>query len=40
MHFPLLDIFWTMLWFFLWVAWIFLLFRWLPTSSAARTSAV
>lgn len=25
--YPLLGIFWTMLWFFLWVAWIVLLFR-------------
>lgn len=25
--YPLLDVFWTMLWFFLWVMWIFLLFR-------------
>ena len=24
---PLLDVFWTMLWFFLWVLWFFLLFR-------------
>jgi Na+-transporting methylmalonyl-CoA/oxaloacetate decarboxylase gamma subunit len=24
---PLLDIFWTMMWFFLWVLWFFLLFR-------------
>ncbi|MFH9728242.1 SHOCT domain-containing protein [Streptomyces sp. NPDC017254] len=25
--YPLLDIFWTMLWFFLWIMWFFLLFR-------------
>lgn len=25
--YPLLGLFWTMLWFFLWVAWIMLLFR-------------
>ncbi|MEV4939854.1 SHOCT domain-containing protein [Streptomyces zaomyceticus] len=25
--YPLLDVFWTMLWFFLWVMWFFLLFR-------------
>ena len=25
--YPLLNVFWTMLWFFLWVLWIFLLFR-------------
>jgi hypothetical protein len=25
--YPLLGIFWTMLWFFLWIAWIVLLFR-------------
>jgi hypothetical protein len=25
--YPLLDLFWTMLMFFLWIAWIFLLFR-------------
>jgi Short C-terminal domain/Phospholipase_D-nuclease N-terminal len=24
---PLLDVFWTMLWFFLWIMWFFLLFR-------------
>lgn len=24
---PLLDAFWTMMWFFLWILWIFLLFR-------------
>jgi Phospholipase_D-nuclease N-terminal/Short C-terminal domain len=24
---PLLDVFWTMMWFFLWVLWFFLLFR-------------
>jgi len=24
---PLLDVFWTMLWFFLWILWFFLLFR-------------
>ncbi|MFE9424651.1 SHOCT domain-containing protein [Kitasatospora sp. NPDC006697] len=28
MHgYPLLDIFWTMLWFFLWILWLFLLVR-------------
>ncbi|MGE5289725.1 MAG: SHOCT domain-containing protein [Micromonosporaceae bacterium] len=27
MGYPLLDVFWTMLWFFLWVLWIFLLVR-------------
>lgn len=27
MSYPLLDVFWTMLWFFLWVLWIFLLVR-------------
>jgi heme exporter protein D len=25
--YPLLGVFWTMLWFFLWFAWLFLLFR-------------
>ena len=25
--YPLLDAFWTMLWFFLWILWFFLLFR-------------
>jgi Short C-terminal domain/Phospholipase_D-nuclease N-terminal len=25
--YPLLELFWTMLWFFLWVAWLMLLFR-------------
>ncbi len=25
--YPLLELFWTMLWFFLWIAWIMLLFR-------------
>ncbi|MFC1407057.1 MULTISPECIES: SHOCT domain-containing protein [Streptacidiphilus] len=25
--YPLLDLFWTMLWFFLWIMWLFLLFR-------------
>jgi hypothetical protein len=25
--YPLLNVFWTMLWFFLWVLWFFLLFR-------------
>ncbi|MEW1914620.1 SHOCT domain-containing protein [Kitasatospora sp. NPDC085895] len=25
--YPLLNIFWTMLWFFLWILWFFLLFR-------------
>ncbi len=25
--YPLLDVFWTMMWFFLWVMWIFLLVR-------------
>ncbi|MFB7512526.1 SHOCT domain-containing protein [Streptomyces sp. NPDC056144] len=25
--FPLLDLFWTMLWFFLWIMWLFLLFK-------------
>jgi hypothetical protein len=24
---PLLDVFWTMMWFFLWVLWIFLIVR-------------
>jgi Short C-terminal domain/Phospholipase_D-nuclease N-terminal len=27
MHYPLLDAFWTMLLFFLWIMWLFLLFR-------------
>ncbi|GAA2153588.1 SHOCT domain-containing protein [Kitasatospora kazusensis] len=27
MNYPLLDIFWTMLWFFMWIIWIMLLFR-------------
>ena len=27
MNYPLLDAFWTMLWFFLWILWFFLLFR-------------
>lgn len=27
MSYPLLDVFWTMLWFFLWIMWIFLLVR-------------
>lgn len=27
MNYPLLDAFWTMLWFFLWILWLFLLFR-------------
>ena len=27
MGYPLLDVFWTMLWFFLWILWIFLLVR-------------
>jgi hypothetical protein len=27
MNYPLLDAFWTMLWFFLWIMWLFLLFR-------------
>jgi type VI protein secretion system component VasK len=26
-HYPLLNLFWTMLWLFLWIMWIFLLFR-------------
>ncbi|MFC1400826.1 MULTISPECIES: SHOCT domain-containing protein [Streptacidiphilus] len=26
-NYPLLDAFWTMLWFFLWIMWLFLLFR-------------
>lgn len=26
-HYPLLDLFWTMLWFFLWIMWLFLLFK-------------
>ena len=26
-HYPLLNLFWTMLWLFLWILWIFLLFR-------------
>ena len=25
--YPLLEVFWTMLWFFLWIGWIMLLFR-------------
>ena len=25
--YPLLGVFWTMLWFFIWIAWLFLLFR-------------
>ncbi|MGI5466254.1 hypothetical protein [Streptomyces sp. CA-132043] len=25
--YPLLNLFWTMLWFFLWLMWLFLLFR-------------
>ncbi|MFB7358669.1 SHOCT domain-containing protein [Streptomyces gardneri] len=25
--YPLLDVFWTMLWFFLWIMWLFLLFK-------------
>lgn len=25
--YPLLDLFWTMMWFFLWILWLFLLFR-------------
>ncbi|MEV6396918.1 SHOCT domain-containing protein [Streptomyces sp. NPDC051907] len=25
--YPLLNVFWTMLWFFLWIMWLFLLFR-------------
>ena len=27
MNYPLLNAFWTMLWFFLWILWFFLLFR-------------
>jgi Short C-terminal domain/Phospholipase_D-nuclease N-terminal len=27
MSYPLLDVFWTMMWFFLWVLWFFLLIR-------------
>ena len=27
MNYPLLDLFWTFLWFFLWIVWIFILFR-------------
>ncbi|OIJ68904.1 SHOCT domain-containing protein [Streptomyces mangrovisoli] len=27
MNYPLLDVFWTMLWFFLWIMWFMLLFR-------------
>jgi Short C-terminal domain/Phospholipase_D-nuclease N-terminal len=27
MSYPLLDVFWTMLWFFLWILWFFLLIR-------------
>jgi hypothetical protein len=27
MDYPLLNLFWTMLWFFLWILWIFLLIR-------------
>ncbi len=27
MSYPLLNVFWTMLWFFLWILWIFLLIR-------------
>jgi hypothetical protein len=26
-HYPLLNLFWTMLWLFLWILWFFLLFR-------------
>jgi putative oligomerization/nucleic acid binding protein/phospholipase D-like protein len=26
-NYPLLNLFWTMLWFFLWILWIFLLFK-------------
>lgn len=26
-QYPLLDVFWTMMWFFLWILWIFLLVR-------------
>ncbi|WP_406382849.1 SHOCT domain-containing protein [Streptomyces sp. NBC_01618] len=26
-EYPLLDLFWTMLWFFLWIMWLFLLFK-------------
>lgn len=25
--YPLLNLFWTMLWFFLWIMWLFLLFK-------------
>ncbi|MEV8585811.1 SHOCT domain-containing protein [Streptomyces sp. NPDC051180] len=25
--YPLLDVFWTMLWFFIWIMWLFLLFK-------------
>ncbi|MEV6008025.1 SHOCT domain-containing protein [Streptomyces sp. NPDC051976] len=27
MNYPLLDAFWTMLWFFLWIVWLMLLFK-------------
>ncbi|KUN93232.1 SHOCT domain-containing protein [Streptomyces caeruleatus] len=27
MDYPLLDVFWTMLWFFVWIMWLMLLFR-------------
>ncbi|NUR92350.1 MAG: SHOCT domain-containing protein [Nonomuraea sp.] len=26
-NYPLLNLFWTMMWFFLWIMWLFLLFR-------------
>ncbi|MFB7913875.1 SHOCT domain-containing protein [Streptomyces sp. NPDC056061] len=26
-NYPLLNLFWTMLWFFLWIVWLFLLFK-------------
>lgn len=26
-HYTLLDLFWTMLWFFVWIMWLFLLFK-------------
>jgi hypothetical protein len=37
--YPFLDVFWTILIFFLWVAWFMLLFRFSATSSAGTTSA-
>ena len=37
--YPFLDILWTMIIFFAWVAWIWIVITVLPTSSAATTSA-